>query len=67
MNKFEVKGTSVEFVINNFSAQSNNFKIKGKEICRVFRLDLCETNGIVPSFHLVLSDTYSESSEISKM
>ena len=59
VNQFEVKETRIEFVINNYLAQSNNFKIqhitlKVEKTAEIADFIYCENNGIVPSFYLVL-------------
>ena len=63
--------TLIEFVINNFWAQSNNLKFNkytksGRKYADIADLIYCEINGIAPSFCLVLSAAYSEFSQVSR-
>ena len=81
VNKFEVKKTCIEFVINNSLSQSNNFKQggtsffqdstyytkSGRKHADIADFIYCETNGIAPSFYLVLLEAYLESSQTSRM
>ena len=59
MNQFEVKEKLINFFINNFIAQRNNFKIKikskvKKKILQRADFTFCEINDILPGFYLVL-------------
>ena len=63
VNRFEIKGTSIEFVINNVSLQGNNVKIKlnlkVEEICADCSSNFREISDNAPGFYLVLSEAYS--------
>ena len=63
VNQFEIKGTCIEFVINSFSSQGNNVKIKlnlkVEEIKRDCRPIFCEINDNAQGFYLVLPEAYS--------
>ena len=67
VNQFEIKGTCIEFVINNVSLQGNNVKIKLKLKVEKFFRDFCEISDNAPRFCLLLSEAYSYPCETPNM